>query len=203
MSESWDEYAAGWNSNEDVILYSNKAYASLCEIIKLDGLTVLDFGCGTGLLTERISPKASKILGLDSSEKMIMVLDDKRLSNVETLVADLSEETIRSKSSLHTKFDLVVASSVCAFLMDYVETLRLIKRLLKPNGIIVQWDWLRTEGDSGFGLTEKEVESAYINIGMDVLSVKSAFSLENKEGSKQVLMGVAKKRLTNKDKSRG
>ena len=192
MSESWDQYAEGWNSNEDVVLYSNKAFGTLCEIINLEGLVILDFGCGTGLLTDKMAPKASRILGLDSSEKMITVLNNKQLSNVDTLVAELSEETIKSNASLLSNFDLIVASSVCAFLIDYENTLRLIKTLLKPNGIFVQWDWLRTDKDSDFGLTEEVVESAFTNIGMDVLSITRAFSLESKEGSMQVLMGVAK-----------
>ncbi len=42
MSESWDQYAEGWDSNADVILYSKKAYDALCEILSLEGLTILD-----------------------------------------------------------------------------------------------------------------------------------------------------------------
>ena len=85
MSESWDQYAEGWDSDADVILYSTKAYDALCEILNLEGLTILDFGCGTGLLTERMAPKANRILGLDSSEKMISALKNKQISNVDTL----------------------------------------------------------------------------------------------------------------------
>ncbi len=116
MSESWDEYAEGWDSNSDVVLYSRKAYNTLCEILNPEGIDILDFGCGTGLLTELLSPAAKRILGLDSSGKMISILENKHLSNVDTQTAELTEDTIKSNVALRSKFDLIVASSVCAFL---------------------------------------------------------------------------------------
>ena len=82
MSDSWDEYAEEWDSNADVITYSQKAYDSLCETVNPEGLDVLDFGCGTGLLTEKLSPIVSKIVAIDSSEKMISILNKKQLTNV-------------------------------------------------------------------------------------------------------------------------
>ena len=192
MSESWDQYAEGWDSNADVILYSERAFDSLCKLVNLEGLSVLDFGCGTGLLTERMAQKANQILGLDSSEKMISVLQSKQLNNVETLVADISEEAIKSSASLKSKYDLIVASSVCAFLPDYEGTLQLLKTLLKPNGTFVQWDWLKEEGESGFGLDEKAIETALSKSGMKIIKIEKTFSLESKEGLMQVIMGVAK-----------
>jgi len=74
MSDSWDDYAEGWGSNADVILYSEKAYESLCEVLNPEGLTILDFGCGTGLLTEKLAQPSHRVVALDPSEKMISVL---------------------------------------------------------------------------------------------------------------------------------
>ena len=42
MSESWDQYAEGWDTNEDVILYSEKAYHALSEIVILEDLNRLN-----------------------------------------------------------------------------------------------------------------------------------------------------------------
>ena len=191
MSESWDQHAEGWDSNADVVIYSSKAYRTLCEVLDLEGLTILDFGCGTGLLTERMALKANRILGLDSSEKMISALEKKQLGNVDTLIAEISKEMIKSNILLHSKFDLIVASSVCAFLPDYERTLQLLKILLKPNGLFVQWDWLKTGGDSDFGLTEERIKSAYSTAGLATSLTKNAFSVGSEESSMQVLMGVA------------
>ena len=81
--------------------------------------TCVDFGCGTGLLTERMSPHASSIVALDSSNKMIAILNNKNLPNVTTVAEELSAELINKNASLNNRFDLIVASSVFAFLPDY------------------------------------------------------------------------------------
>ena len=193
MSENWDQYAEEWDTNEDVKVYSEKAYKTLLETFEIEGLNILDFGCGTGLLTEKMAPFANRILAVDSSEKMISVLKDKRLKNVITLAVNLSEETMRANEFLQVKFDLIVASSVCAFLPDFEKTLRLLKTLLTPNGHFVQWDWLETIKDPGFGFTNNRIESAFINSGFQVMSISEPFSLTSKDGEMKVIMGVAKK----------
>ena len=192
MGESWDEYAEEWDDNADVVLYSKEAYDILCETTNPEGFDILDFGCGTGQLTERLSPIANRILALDSSEKMISILKNKQLSNVDTLVCELTDETIRSNAYLHLKFDLIVASSVCSFLPDYEGTLILLKTLLKPGGGFVQWDWLKTEAGSDFGLSKERIKSAFSGAGFGIVSITKAFTLESKQGSMPVLMGVAK-----------
>lgn len=193
MTESWDQYAAGWDTNEAVILFAEKAFKKLTEVVNPVGLDVLDFGCGTGLLTEKMGPVANRILALDPSEKMIEVLKNKRLLNVDTLSIELTQEAIKTNDFLQSKFDLIVASSVCAFVPDYESTLQLLKSLLKSKGIFVQWDWQKTESETDFGFTEAMIETAFLNADLAVLSISEAFSFTNDSGEMQVLMGVAQK----------
>lgn len=192
MNESWDDYAEGWDSDEDVISYSDKAFVTLCEVVNPEGLLILDFGCGTGLLTERMAITADRVVAVDPSEKMISVLQHKQLSNVETLIAVLSEETVKAHDLFRSKYDLIVASSVCSFLPDYEGTLRLLKTLLKPNGIFVQWDWLKSGEDDDSGFNEERIESAYQRVGLEKLSITEAFSIESEEGPMKVIMGAAR-----------
>jgi len=192
MRNSWDDHADEWDSNQDVILYSERAYSTLSEIVNIEGLNILDFGCGTGLLTERMSPTANRILALDSSDKMISVLRNKQFDNVDVLVADLSKESIETNELLHVEFDLIVASSVCAFLSDYDRTLGLLKTLLKPTGIFIQWDWLKLNEESEFGLTKERIESAFDKGDLETKIIAEAFSLESGGKNMKVIMGVAK-----------
>ena len=58
MSE-WDGEAAGWDDDPYVRAYADAAFASLTalaarEEFDINDATVCDFGCGTGLLTERL-----------------------------------------------------------------------------------------------------------------------------------------------------
>ena len=192
MNESWDDYAEEWDSNGDVISYSDKAFSTLCEVVNPEGLLILDFGCGTGLLTERMAVTADRIVAVDPSEKMISVLENKQLSNVDTLVAVLSDETIKTYDLFKSKYDLIVASSVCSFLPDYEGTIRLLKTLLKPNGVFIQWDWLKSDEDNDSGFNKERIESAYQTTGLEKLSITEAFSIESEEGPMKVIMGAAR-----------
>ena len=192
MTDSWDDYAEEWDSNEDAILYSKKAFKTLVDQVSLVGLNVLDFGCGTGLLTEQISPLAKKIVALDTSKEMVSVLNNKNLPNVTTLSEPLSEDTINKKTSLQKKFNLIVASSVLGFIPEYKSTLIILKSLLASDGILVQWDWLSPSNESDFGLSEEKVESAYKEAGFKLISIKKPFSLTSSKDTMTVLMAVAK-----------
>lgn len=192
MSDSWDEYASDWDTNKDAIVYAENVFETLCYIVNCNGLNVLDFGCGTGLLTEKLSPIANQIVALDSSQKMIEVLNDKKLSNVSTVSAFLSEEFIDANHIFPDKFDLIVASSVCSFLPNYENTLILLKSLLTKNGTFVQWDWLAQEEGFGPGLTTDKVQIALNSAGFSTINITQPFSLETSKGFMTVLMASAK-----------
>jgi predicted TPR repeat methyltransferase len=192
MSNEWDEYAADWDSNEDVVIYSEYAFQSLIKVVSLDELNILDFGCGTGCLTEKMAQFANRVVGLDTSSAMLAVLKGKSLPNVDTIDDELSEESIAGHRLLRSKFDLIVASSVCGFLSDYEGTLSLLKSLLVRGGLFVQWDWLVTEDESEFGLTENAVLGALKRADFETVSVSSSFSLASSDGEMSVLMGVGR-----------
>ncbi|MBF0193093.1 MAG: methyltransferase domain-containing protein [Magnetococcales bacterium] len=192
MSDSWDDYAENWDGDERVIFYSQKAYDTLCEVTNLSSLNVLDFGCGTGLLSEKIAQHAKQVVALDASPKMVEVLTQKKLPNVLT-IAELLTETLISKNSLFkNKFDLIVASSVCGFLPDYEATIPLLKQLLLPDGVFVQWDWLSTDDGDDSGLTQKRVVAALKNTGFISVSFTQPFSISSTDGDMPVFMAVGK-----------
>jgi predicted TPR repeat methyltransferase len=192
MSEGWGEDAEGWDSDPDVVAYSEKAFDSLAGVIDISNLSVLDFGCGTGLLTEKLSPYAKEVVALDTSEKMISVLNDKSLTNVTVISEELSEALVIGNRLFEEKFDLIVASSVCGFISEFEEILTVIKSLLKPTGTFIQWDWLSTSEDRDFGFSQEAVEKAYINVGFESWILDVPFSMSSSRGDMPVLMGVAK-----------
>lgn len=188
----WNEHASYWDEFEGARTYTKQSSALLSETINLENLRILDFGSGTGILTEYMATKAKEIVAVDTSEKMIEVLDKKKLANVTTIVDELSQKTVDSNPALQDKFDLVVASSVCAFLPNYEEVLSIIKSLLKPEGVFVQWDWLKTDAASNFGFTEEMIRAHYGNVGLKVDSVSVPFYLMEKDEKMEVLMAVGK-----------
>ncbi|NWL17391.1 class I SAM-dependent methyltransferase [Pseudoalteromonas sp. Scap03] len=192
MSNEWDEYAENWDVDPSVEQYAKNAFSELLDSININGLTVLDFGCGTGALTQLMSPSAESIVGIDPSSEMIKLLDKKALNNVTSICDYLSSELVQNFPELENKFDLIVASSVCGFLPDYEMTLSLLKSLLKKDGLFVQWDWLSEDDSSGMGLSEKRVKQAFLASGFVSIKVNSPFIMNSSKGNMPVLMAIGK-----------
>lgn len=192
MKNEWDEYADGWDTNADVIEYAGHAFDSLSNVMTINGLRVLDFGCGTGLLTEKLSPLAKEIVAIDPSGAMTKVLVQKALPNVQVINDFLTADLIASDASLQQKFDLIVASSVCGFLPDYPGTLALLKSLLAEEGKFVQWDWLGNEEDPESGLTKKDIINAFQLAQLELDHLSEPFSMISEKGSFPVVMGVGR-----------
>jgi len=192
MTIDWDEHAEGWDQNPDVVVYAGNAYKTLTAAIDCEGLRVLDFGCGTGLLTERIARDAAAVVALDPAPKMLGVLAGKALPNVTPVAGLLSTGLIAHEPAFEDGFDLITASSVCTFVPDYPETLRLLHSLLTPGGYLVQWDWLATPDEPDFGFTEAAIRDGMTAAGFTVVTVSQPFSIYRGEDARMpVLMAVA------------
>ena len=110
--KNFDAEATQWDeSPEKVKLANDVADAISVEVELTPDMQVLDFGCGTGLITLRIQSKVQGVTGIDSSQKMLDVLAKKieklGLRNVKLKCLDLAENGI-----LNEKYQLVVSSMV-------------------------------------------------------------------------------------------
>lgn len=192
IMNEWDEYAKDWESNQQVIQYAKLAFANLEKVIRIEGINILDFGCGTGLLSELMSPLAKKIVALDPSTEMTSVLKNKNLPNIKVINEILTQDLIRSNELFSKKFDLIVASSVCGFLPNYLETLKIFKSILTHDGIFIQWDWLANKDNSEIGLTKNEIAAGFKASGLELTSLTEAFSIEHDSHPIPVIMAIGR-----------
>jgi 2-polyprenyl-3-methyl-5-hydroxy-6-metoxy-1,4-benzoquinol methylase len=192
LSNEWDEYAENWDVDPTVEEYAKNAFSELLENININGLNVLDFGCGIGALTQLMSPTVKSIIAIDPSSEMIKHLDKKALNNVSSISDYLSNELVQNSPKLEKKFDLIVASSVWGFLPDYEATLSLLKSLLKKDGLFVQWDWLSNDDSSDMGLSENRVKQAFVANGYVNIRINSPFIMSSSKGNMPVLMAIGK-----------
>ena len=68
---SWDHYADDWDEDEGARAYSQSAFECLTRLsveraVRLVGARVCDFGCGTGLLTEKLAPVCDVVGAVDT-----------------------------------------------------------------------------------------------------------------------------------------
>ncbi|WGV98969.1 methyltransferase domain-containing protein [Vibrio sp. YMD68] len=193
MANEWDKYAKTWENEQATSEFASHVFEQLTQLTNLKGKHVLDFGCGTGLLSHKMSSIAKDIVALDSSEAMIEQLDMKELVNVEPVVDELTRGLVAQHPAFRNQFDVVVASSVCGFLPSFSETADVIYSILDSEGIFVHWDWL-TEQDEDYGLTHTKVEQVLTSVGFDSVTVSKAFEIKTEHGVQSVVMGVGQKK---------
>lgn len=148
--KDFDKEAAQWDANEfRVNLARNISAAMIREVKPTKELKVLDFGCGTGLITLAIQPLVKDITGADSSTGMLETLDGKiaaqKLDNVHTEHVDFEKG-----QHLNGSYDLIVSSMVTHHVPDTLDLFREWHKLLQPDGRVAFAD-LDTEDGSFHG----------------------------------------------------
>lgn len=130
----FDKEAAAWDANPGRVKLANEvADAIIREVALSRDMDVLDFGCGTGLVTMRLQPLVKAITGADSSQGMLNVLRGKveaqKLGNVRTLCVDFEKG-----DRVSGKFHLIVSSMTLHHVPDPAALFRQWKELLLPGG---------------------------------------------------------------------
>jgi len=136
VAKLFDDYAARFDQHlEGVLKY--RTPLRVAEIIRtrhpdLD-LSVLDLGCGTGLLGKYLGPIKRTFAGVDLSRKMLeqaMKVGVYTRLSVNDIVAEM--QLLRPSS-----FDVVTACDVFIYVGDLRETLHACHEVLRPSGMLV------------------------------------------------------------------
>ena len=166
--------------------------------------TVVDFGCGTGLLTERLRSVCSRVVALDASTMMIRMLKDKvkgsGWDNVDAVAVVLAsvgaddEATRKVIDDLEGTVDLIVASSVMTFIPeeDVEATMAALGRMLKPGGVFCHSDWPKSEAKHPDAMDDAKAEALYAKGGLKAKSTKIV-PMDMGGESVDVFIGVAEK----------
>lgn len=179
----WDRIA----SKFDRIEKSDIAYTIFIEkaraYLKADD-TILDFGCGTGLICNEIAENVGFIHAIDISTKMIEISKNKaserEIRNIEFWRTTIFDEQLKEGS-----FDAIIALNVFHLLEEPQKYFKRMNQLLKPGGLILSATPCMTEAPglnyvlkffSIIGLTPKlnsftstEMEQLFLNASFKTL----------------------------------
>ena len=147
---------------------------SLGSKASLNKNQILEFGAGTGFLSELIQDKYEVVVDcLEIDATLINILREKGFT------------TFSELENLKEKYDLVFSSNVLEHIEDDIQVLISLKRNLKPNGVLVTYvpafPILFSDLDRAVGhyrrYTRKELKFKLIQAGYEVDKIQYVDSL--------------------------
>ncbi len=136
MNDTFVEKAKVWDSNPQIITLADFFSAELDRIVsEHSGLSILEFGCGTGLVGLRYAERADSLIMVDTSKAMLDVLRSKKqsqASNVtvhEATLSSLIGQDIETES-----IDWIISNMALHHVDDIPDLLKMLYNLLKPGG---------------------------------------------------------------------
>lgn len=126
----WDHYVS---ATHDLLL---------ARLAHYDAERVLDVGCGTGTLEQRLAAAQPdwKLTGADLSQAMLAQARQKHYDAPDVTFVQASAADLPFPDA---HFDLVVSASALHYFPAPETALREIRRVLRPHGTLVLLDWCR------------------------------------------------------------
>lgn len=124
-------YAARLGNFGDVAFYERRAALELLP--PLQGLRLLDAGCGPGLYAEWLARQGAEVTGLDASEAMLELARQRCGRRVRLVQAGLDAPLPFADQA----FDAILCAMVLQHLRDWTPVLREFARLIPAAGCIV------------------------------------------------------------------
>ena len=172
---------------------SNIAQLILKEIDYTLGMSIMDFGSGTGLLLTEIAPHVGKITAIDVSKSMNEVLESKKQSiecELDIVEIDLTKE------SLYRQFNGIISSMTIHHIKDIAKLFEKFYQMLPINGSMALSD-LDTEDGSfhkkntgvyHFGFDRDEFLNIAKSVGFRNLKIQTVGLVEKPYGKYSVFL---------------
>jgi 2-polyprenyl-3-methyl-5-hydroxy-6-metoxy-1,4-benzoquinol methylase len=178
----FDKDARTWDDKSHRVKLSDDIAATIIQRVSLKSdMNVLDFGCGTGLLSLRLAESVKSLTGLDNSAGMLEVFAEKAaqmgFSNVETLCLNLDEG-----DHLEPGYDLIISAMALHHVKNTRKVITELHQALNPGGILaiadLDPDYGRFHSDNTgvhhFGFERDEVMDQFRKAGLTKVSVTTA-----------------------------
>ena len=143
MKDNFSEKSKTWDENPLTIKRSDLFTKAIRKNYTINaGDTLMEFGCGTGLVGLKFARQVKSLIMIDTSPSMISVLKDKiNTTNVQVICGDIREQNLK-KSSINLVFSLMVFHHI----NNIPEILSIFYDALKENGFVIIGDLVKEDG---------------------------------------------------------
>ena len=197
MVERFDKQSKEWDKLDRRVINAK----NIAEVIKenLDlkkDMHLMDFGAGTGLLSQFLADKVGSITAVDNSKGMIEEFLKKDFScNTDAKCMDYTKEDVNQK------FDGIVSSMTLHHIEDIKALFKKFYDDLKSGGFIALADLDRedgsfhssNEGVFHFGFDFEELKKIAQEVGFEKVEVKSCGFIKKPHNDFEVLILLAHK----------
>jgi 2-polyprenyl-3-methyl-5-hydroxy-6-metoxy-1,4-benzoquinol methylase len=200
MSERFNQAAQGWDKGDMRQNIAQSVFQTITSrIALLKEMNIMDFGCGTGLLSFKIAPMVNRVAGVDLSEKMLEQLSLKNSSSSEVIA--LYHNLL--EVPLDEKFNGIVSSMAMHHVEDTAELFRAFHDHLKRDGFIAIADLeaedglFHTHGNDGvhhFGFDRDALRQTIENAGFEHVRFHHAYTVEKENGNYPIFLVTATKK---------
>ncbi len=198
--ERFDKAAADWDKNQTRITIATKITSQIIKNIPLQNEhTVMDFGCGTGLVGLNIAPLVKKLIGADLSTGMLENFTQKAIEqNIQNVEPMLLGVTTKLDSNA---FDAVVSAMTVHHIENPKELFKKFAGSLKSGGYLGVADLAKEDGtfhndNTGvyhFGFTPEEFTEFFTSNGFEKPHITLAHTVEKEGRGYDILFCYAKK----------
>ena len=101
----------------------------------LEGLRMLDIGCGAGILSEPLARLGAEMVGADPAEENIEAA--RAHAEERELSIDYRATTAEALAEAGERFDVVLAMEVVEHVVDVTDFIRTCASMVKPGGLLV------------------------------------------------------------------
>lgn len=197
--DHFKQKAEAYDQNKNRVNNVNNIATAMTLAIEFEpDMHIMDFGSGTGLLLERISPFVKRITAVDISSSMNEQLKAK--ATALDCELDIIEQDL-TQTELDQTFDGIISSMTLHHIRDIELLLNKLYSLLKNKGVIALADLDKEDGsfhteDTGvfhFGFDRETLCDIAKKVGFKNIHIESASIVHKPQGDYPVFLFTAEK----------
>ncbi|MBN2871139.1 MAG: methyltransferase domain-containing protein [Campylobacterales bacterium] len=199
MTERFNHAAAEWDKGDTRQQIAQAVFQTITSrVALLNHMDILDFGCGTGLLSFKIAPLVRSVTGVDLSEKMLEQLEAKNTDSLR--VTPLCRDIM--KEPLDKTFHGIVSSMAMHHVEDLPGLFKTFRSCLKKDGFVALADLeaedgtFHTHGNDGvhhFGFEREKLRTIIEDAGFGNVRFHHAHTVVQESGAYPIFVVTATK----------